>query len=200
MELFFDTETSDMYKWKLPPKDKSQPWIVQAGMILSTKDVIYAEANFVIQPVNREISIDAERVHNISIETAKQVGVPEEIMMRVFLAFAMSCDRIVCHNIDFDISMLRSVWLRNEKVKWGSFKSHIKPKEMFCTMKETTDLCKLPGWRGEFKWPKLQELHEHLFNEPFIGAHDAMYDVRATRKCYYKLMELEDKDEDKNSD
>ena len=32
--LIFDTETTDMVKWKLPPEDESQPHLVQLAMLL----------------------------------------------------------------------------------------------------------------------------------------------------------------------
>ena len=63
-------------------------------------------------------------------------------------------------------------------------------KSLFCTMKSSTNLCRLPGRYGNFKWPKLTELYKFLFNEEMEGAHDAMVDVRATRKCYYRLKEV----------
>jgi hypothetical protein len=37
------------------------------------------------------------------------------------------------------------------------------------------------------KRPKLTELYEYLFNEPFPQEHRAMSDVIATMRCYRKL-------------
>jgi hypothetical protein len=56
-------------------------------------------------------------------------------------------------------------------------------------MLKSIKYCNLPGKRGP-KWPKLEELYIKLFDQPFIGAHDAMGDVQATRACFYKLVEL----------
>jgi len=55
-------------------------------------------------------------------------------------------------------------------------------------MKNSTNLCKIPRPGGGLKWPKLQELYFFLFGETFVGAHDAAYDVKATRKCYYEII------------
>lgn len=55
-----------------------------------------------------------------------------------------------------------------------------------CTMNESTDLCKIPGPYG-YKWPKLEELHKHLFGKTFDNAHDALADVRATARCLFEL-------------
>lgn len=55
-----------------------------------------------------------------------------------------------------------------------------------CTMQASTNLCKIPGPYG-FKYPTLQELHKHLFEVGFDGAHDAMVDVLACAKCFFEL-------------
>jgi DNA polymerase III epsilon subunit-like protein len=49
---------------------------------------------------------------------------------------------------------------------------------------------KLPGKYGRYKWPKLAELHQVLFGEPFAGAHGALADARACMRCYFRLTEL----------
>ena len=62
----------------------------------------------------------------------------------------------------------------------------LKPK--ICTMKCSTDFCKLPGKKG-FKSPRLSELHQVLFGTGFDNAHNAMADVEATARCFWKLKE-----------
>ena len=64
----------------------------------------------------------------------------------------------------------------------------LKPK--YCTMKMSTNYCKLPGGKQGFKSPKLSELHQVMFGEGFENAHDALADVRATVRCFWKLKEL----------
>lgn len=39
----------------------------------------------------------------------------------------------------------------------------------------------------EPKWPSLMDLHTYLFSTGFDGAHDALADVLACRRCYYAL-------------
>jgi hypothetical protein len=56
-------------------------------------------------------------------------------------------------------------------------------------MKSSIDFCKLPPLRfGEYKWPKLEELYTKLFGTTISGAHDAMADIEATKKCYFELI------------
>ena len=60
----------------------------------------------------------------------------------------------------------------------------LKPK--CCTMKSSTNYCKLPGKKG-FKSPRLAELHQILFGEGFDNAHNALADVEATARCFWEL-------------
>ena len=62
-------------------------------------------------------------------------------------------------------------------------------KPTVCTMKSSTDFCKLPGKYG-YKWPTLQELYKILFGEGFGNAHNSLSDIQATKKCYFKLKAL----------
>jgi len=57
-------------------------------------------------------------------------------------------------------------------------------------MKNTTNLCKIQGYRGGYKWPKLNELHYHLFRRHMDSEHHAGSDVRNCAKCFFKLKSL----------
>lgn len=52
--------------------------------------------------------------------------------------------------------------------------------------KSVVNYCALPGSQG-YKWPKLIELHEKLFGETFVDAHDARVDVKACARCFFEL-------------
>jgi len=187
MELFFDTETSDMVKWGAPISDKRQPWLVQIGAILSDKNMIYAELNTLIQPEGRKIAADAFGAHGISEEMAELAGVNERSALIIFACLFKIADVIVCHNVSFDDKILDIALSRQDPPIPYDYLD----KMYFCTMKQSTDICKIKRPGGGYKWPKLQELYYFLFGEHFVGAHDAMNDVRATRRCYYELKERE---------
>jgi DNA polymerase III subunit epsilon len=190
MELFFDTETSDLFKFGVQKySDDNFPWVVQLGAVLAESEVIYAELNVIIQPEGREISDEAARVHQIDQDLAKQVGVWESDVASIMSSLIRRAETLVAHNYDFDSQMLAAMFKRNGP---SSVVDALFGPNSFCTMRETTDLCQLSGGPyGQYKWPKLQELHQFLFNEPFVGAHDAMFDIRATMKCYYELKRRE---------
>ncbi len=62
-------------------------------------------------------------------------------------------------------------------------------KQKLCTMKASTNYCKLSGPYG-YKWPKLSELHIKLFGVDFEEAHDASVDINATEKCFWELRKI----------
>lgn len=191
VELFFDTETSDKidFKSNITYKSENFPWIVQLGAVLAEDGIAYAELNVIIKSDGRTIAAEAERVHNISIEKADLYGISEKAVAKIFIDLCSNAKTLIAHNMNFDSLMIAGLLYRCQDITCSEKLMLNKPK--YCTMLNTTDLCKLKnpyGYRG-YKWPKLQELHVHLFGEEFKGAHDAMFDIKATMKCYYKLKE-----------
>ena len=185
MELFFDTETSDMYKFKKPYSDFTQPWIVQLGFILSERDSIFQEGNLLISAGERKISSGAEAVHCISVESTNKGGLKQDEVLKLFESLILRADILVCHNTAFDMKVVLSNAYKiysDEALLRLTTSSY-----QYCTMLNGTHVCKLPGRYGKYKWPKLQELHKFLFGEEFKDAHDALADVRACRRCYYEM-------------
>ena len=87
------------------------------------------------------------------------------------------------HNIDYDAEIL-SYELERLGRKWD-----YSPQKTICTMRSSTDYCKLQGRGFSYKPPKLSELHHHLFGEFFEWAHDALVDVEATMRCLIELID-----------
>jgi len=186
MELFFDTETSDKFNFKIQHYyDENFPWPVQIGVVLAEEGIAYAELNLIVKPEGRIISEGAYKVHQIDTKLAERVGVFEADLLVTFMRLVKNADILVAHNYQFDSQIMAGSLFRCNYKKGAE--SLISNTPYFCTMKDSTNLCKLPGNYGSYKWPKLSELHQFLFNEGFMGAHDAMYDIRATMKCYYEL-------------
>lgn len=183
MELFFDTETSGTFNFKNPLfRNPDFPWVVQLGAILAEDGIAYAEYNVMIQSNGRTITPGAQKVHNIPVELADRAGLTEQEVAVTFNQLVENADLIVAHNMQFDYTIMRGFFFRTDVSDSELFNA-----DKYCTMLGTTSLCKLPGRFGNYKWPKLQELHKFLFGENFVGAHDAMFDIRATMKCFYEL-------------
>jgi DNA polymerase-3 subunit epsilon len=179
MILFFDTETTGKADMRSSPDAAHQPRIVQlAALLTDDKGEEKASINLIIKPDGFTIPVEASAIHGITTEIALLFGVEEIAALHVFDQLLMRSRLAVAHNIDFDGFMLsRKSRIRQERL----FRS------WFCTMKATTDVCQLPGPYG-FKWPKLQEAHQHCFGKPFDGAHDALADVRACKAVYFWLL------------
>jgi len=118
-------------------------------------------------------------VHKITTEKALETGVDLLTILKVFSSSVKSCGLMVAHNYSYDYNIMGSELLRND------LENSLKDKEHICTMKASTEFCKIPGPYG-YKWPKLEELYHKLFNEAF-NAHNAFDDLKATARCFWKL-------------
>jgi DNA polymerase-3 subunit epsilon len=186
MYLVFDTETSGMANFRRPPSDPSQPHLVQLGAILfSDEHRVLQEINLIVKPEGFTIPKEASDIHGITQEMAMSCGLPLWIVISMFREISNMAPIHVAHNLQFD-AMIISASVNRVCDALGALAwiEH----EGFCTMKTMTPICKLKGPFG-FKWPNLQEAHEHATGSLFEGAHDAMADVRACAKVYRWLKE-----------
>lgn len=183
MILFFDTETNGLPKnWRASMKDLDNwPRVIQLAFILFEDDgTIVQEFCELIQPDGWEIPVQKFWIENgYSTEKNQAEGIRIEEALIEFLQAYQKSDLLVAHNISFDFNIVGA-----ELIRKGLAAEKRLPK--FCTMKSSTNICKLPSPRG-YKWPKLMELHEHLFGEGFDDAHDALEDVRATGRCFFEM-------------
>jgi DNA polymerase III epsilon subunit-like protein len=162
--LFFDTETTGLPKVRGAPLTKLNNWprMVQLAWLLYDKNQnLISEADYIIKPEGFTIPADASNVHGITTEKALVSGV----------------------QLEADDKIVGAEFLRS------GVESALFDKPRFCTMKTTTELCQIPGPYG-YKWPKLSELHYHLFKKDFKDAHDAAVDVKACMKCFFELMRV----------
>lgn len=187
MVLFFDTETSGTIDWKTPLDSPNQPDVIQLAAILSDETTVYHELVCLVNPSDINpgwvMTPGAEAVHGITRERVLEEGRPAREVYAEFMTLLPQARELVCHNTAFDSRLLGTAFNRLQD---ASGATRILNSQYYCTMKKSTKLCRLPGPYG-YKWPKLSELHRHLFNEDFDGAHDALADVLATRRCYYEL-------------
>lgn len=63
------------------------------------------------------------------------------------------------------------------------------PRKLPCPMLLATDICKLPGKYGSYKWPKVQEAYDFFFGktdyvEEHRGADDAMHEAEIVYELY----------------
>ena len=184
--LFFDTETTGVPRnYKAPASDVNNwPRLVQIAWLVADDDGAEIEsAEYIIKPEGFTIPADAAKVHGITTEMALREGRELKAVLAEAVSHIEKAAQLVAHNIDFDEKILGAELLR------AGLPNLVESRPRVCTMRSSTDFCRLPGAYG-YKWPKLDELHRKLFNEPLAGAHRALVDVRACARCYFELRRL----------
>lgn len=179
----FDTETTGF-----PVREGTldqQPYIVQFAAIVweLDDDNTYHEIeryNILIKP-RTSIPFSASQVHGIydtDVENEPYLEDRIDTIIRVL----NSADVVAGHNVSYDEEVLG--YELDRLGRTGEYT----PSQVICTMKESTEYCKLQGRGFSYKPPKLAELHRFLFEEWFEGAHDAMIDVEATMRSLIELI------------
>ena len=185
--LFFDTETTGLPKSMKAPVDDVDNWprLLQlawhkdnaAGTATEARDYIIRPDDFTID--NASIAV---QIHGITHERAMDEGVPILGVLEEFRDKIFEVTTLVAHNIRFDEKIAGAEFVR------AGFWNFCDDRPRVCTMMSTTALCGLKQKNGKTpKWPKLAELHKHLFGCGFEHAHNAAADVAAGVKCYWEL-------------
>jgi DNA polymerase III epsilon subunit-like protein len=130
----------------------------------------------------------------------KQKGVSIHDVLSEFFRNLRDVDKLIGHNIDFDINMIRVELLRI--INDVSTKQHITNhkcnlhfltnyKNISCTMKDSIEFCNIQlinkNGKSYLKYPKLIELHEKLFNKLPSNLHNSFNDILVTLRCFMKL-------------
>ena len=181
--LFFDTETTGVPKDYRAPAIEWPRMVQLAWLMHNEKREVIDSGNLIIKPEGFKIPKAAADIHGITDEIALEKGTDLKEVLIVFKERLDTAKYIIGHNVSFDRKILRGELIRKE-IEYDSSE-----KIKICTMMLSTKYCAIPNKFG-FKWPKLQELHEKLFGEGFEGAHDASADIKATARCFWKLIDL----------
>lgn len=183
MILFGDTETTG-----LPAKNQydnpyhpQTPRLVELGALLYKDGKRYGKLEVIVKPDGFEIPKAASDVHGITTERALKEGIPLEEAIDRFSKMIDLCDTVVAHNFQYDYLVYRG-----ECIKLGR-PDLLKDKIQVCTKELMTDICKIPGYYGKYKWPSLMESYRHLFGCEFSGAHGALADIEATARVYFEI-------------
>jgi DNA polymerase III epsilon subunit-like protein len=159
------------------------PRVIQLGWIFLSEDLkTFSENKFFIKPDGWTVPKEPFWVEKqYSTERCEKEGIPMKVALEALVNDINKSRVMIAHNLSFDHSVLGSEMIRYK------VRASVSTRKI-CTMKASVDLCKIPGNYG-YKWPKLEELHRYLFDEDFVGAHDALSDCRATMKCFIKMVE-----------
>lgn len=190
--LVYDTETTGIPARGEVITSPSYPRLVQLAGILLEDDRERASFEVVVYP-EELIPEEAAAVHGITTEVAQRVGVPLRLAVALYTNLGRRADELVGHNVSFDAGILAAALHR-----CGAVGVDLGAPRLVCTADLGTPICRLPptekmiaaGLGHKFKRPTLTELHQHLFGEPFDGAHGALADCRATARCLFELRRL----------
>lgn len=201
--LVFDTETTGLPIEfnKSPEHTNNWPRIVQLSWQVLDEDLkVLHKKNYIVKPDGYEIPEESIKIHGITNTVAKKKGLDLGFVLQQFFKDLKNVDFLVAHNINFDKNTVHSEFYRifsntnnqelSQKEKIIGINKLFEEKHLICTQERATNYCKIPGNYG-FKFPSLHELHTHLFNKPFEGAHNSMNDVYATTKCFKSLIQKE---------
>ncbi|MCC7572484.1 MAG: 3'-5' exonuclease [Candidatus Methanofastidiosum sp.] len=182
--LFIDTETTGLPRKRYAPYTDTNNWprLVQiAWLYCDQNGEILSSEEYIIKPEGFVIPFDSQNIHGISNERAHMEGKELIYVLNRFSEFLNRSNYLVAHNIDFDFNVIGA-----ELVRKG-INTRLNSINRFCTMVGTTEYCQIPGGQYEFKWPSLFELYYTLFNQTFEEKHDALYDVKICRECFFEL-------------
>jgi DNA polymerase III epsilon subunit-like protein len=145
-----------------------------------------------VKPYN-VISEDSIKFHGITQEISESRGIGIDIILSTFISDMDNVDMMVAHNVEFDLNMIRVELLRLEQValdlvlRKAIFEEQT---NLYCTMRESVDLCKIEkeNSRGKYyKFPTLTELHKHLFDVEPKHLHNSFHDILCTTRCFIKI-------------
>jgi len=185
----FDCETTGLPRTRYFSPEVADDWprLVQVAWARYDSRGNAEEAqSSIIRPEGFRIPLDATKIHGITHAQALRVGRELAEVLDEFLAAAERPDTIlVAHNLDYDFGVIGAELVRTRKpLRFLDIPG-------ICTMKSTTELCRLPRPGGfGFKWPTLEELHTYVFGHAYDGAHDAARDLEACARSFFKLLQV----------
>lgn len=190
MYLIFDTETTGIPHNKTAPITDLDNWprLVQiAWQLHDNRGKLLSRHNYIIRPDGFDIPFNAQQIHGISTKRALEEGIPVRTALDALLANIARAKLLVGHNIEFDKNIIGA-----EMIRLNLNPDALLQVEKLDTGIASTSYCQLSGGiGGKLKMPRLIELHEKLFGERFADAHDASYDVAATARCFFGLIQKE---------
>lgn len=190
MYLAFDTETTDLPRPHLDLAHPSQPHLLQfAGIVFDEFGNEIERLSTLVRPGSEAVlSTQAFDAHGISLERAFHYGLAPKDVFRWFATRAARAERIIGHNVEFDIHIMAIVGARLTGQRW------VPPCAPFCTMAHSTPIVNLAptarmiaAGRYHPKPPSLAECIDYFFGEQLTDAHDAGADVRACIRIFRHL-------------
>lgn len=193
MFLVVDTETTglpdrinfrDYYDYTFV-HHYSKSRVIELACVLYSDEGDIVEKNSWLISSSIEIPQFITELTGITQNMLTENGVPMETVVPVFKQLLDKASVVVMHNASFDRHVLAAELYRSGHTDVAR---HFFQKPSRCTMKMGKEYTAIRTRFGFLKYPKLQELYLHFFNEPFESSHRALSDVVATGRCYVKMV------------
>lgn len=194
--LVYDCETTGLPVFSAPSEDPRQPYITQLSAILV--DDAGAELGVLdslVKPEGWIIGAEASQLTGITQEQLEAEGRPITEVLEEFWALYTQADAgVLAFNESFDARMVR---IMLKRLGWGTRITMWEGRKAACAMARSTAHCNLPPTAkmkaagfNKPKNPKLAEAYKILTGLEMDGAHNALFDVRATITVHQKLLVL----------
>ena len=190
--LVFDTETTGLPKSKHASPEETYlfPYVVQLSWLVFDSGInkVTALKDKIIRlPNNIRIPQKTIDIHGITNERMLEEGEPVDDVLDSFMRDVSSCTYLIGHNLSFDKTMIEVECVRNKHKRLSDYR-----KISFCTMKQSKNVCCIEKKnyytkKMEYKYPKLIELHKHLFATTPENLHNSLIDVLVCFRCFYAL-------------
>lgn len=205
--LVFDTETTGLPKTKIINPDALHLWphIVQFSYLIydtELNDVVVVRDNIVKVGAGINIPEESTAIHGITNQMSQTDGISLSKIFRSFFRDLKTADRLVGHNISFDVNLVIVELLRmiydappNSEAGVSTNKKNLHQianfKNIYCTLQESIDLCAIKAvtklGKEYNKFPKLIELHQKLFQTMPNNLHNSLIDILVTLRCYMMM-------------
>lgn len=188
--IFYDTETTGRTDFKAPWNAPHQPNLIQLGyQVYNDQRELVKEVDTIVDTSQFEgfqLEQGAVDVHGITLERIHNEGKNPVVVCQELINDLNTAHTSIAHNSQFDMMVLQCFAFR-----CGFSPMIFEGIKDRCTMKITTPILKIKGKYGN-KWPSLMEAYCNLVDiKGFVGAHDALIDVRACRDIFWALQDRE---------
>lgn len=156
--------------------------IVEIGIV--ELDLSNGNKRIIFDEVTHETGITLEEVQSswivanstLTVEMIRQSTKLDKLKPRIQQIIDSYPDGATAFNNVFDFRFMED-------------RGFVFPKKLACPMKLSTSICKLPGSRGDYKWPKVPEAYEFFFGntgyiETHRGADDAFHEADIVYELY----------------
>jgi DNA polymerase III epsilon subunit-like protein len=135
-------------------------WLFKASKLVPSEAL---KDKIIRLPNNIRIPQKTIDIHGITNERMLEEGEPIDTVLDSFMRDVSSCTYLIGHNIAFDKTMVEVECVRNKHKRLSDYR-----KISFCTMMRGRNECRIEKKnpftkKTEYKYPKLIELHKHLF-------------------------------------